>query len=295
MRDDASRTARDSYEITQLAMTGRLNMIDVIHNTQEGIEGGTWIMMTSDTQGASGDDKAQTQPQLHHGEISQILSTISHELKNPLASLTLNAQMISRAIERGRNPRIESAQLLMQAVGQLDQIASELSDAVRAESDRFALALKPVDIAALARRAAAEAEAAYHRPITVEAPTRPLMAQADETRVRQVIGQTLINAVRYTPSERAITLWVGTDGERIRVETRDEGPGVAAHDMPYLFDAFYRGATDSQPHTAAGSGLGLGLYIARCIVQRHGGDIGVVSAAGKGCVIWFTLPRATRS
>lgn len=245
-------------------------------------------MMTEHMGGANG--AGETPTHLRDGELSQALSTISHELKNPLASLKLNAQMLSRAIERGKEPRIESARLLTQAVDQLNLIASELSDAVRAESDRFALALKPVDLTALVRRCAAEAEATYERAITLDLPDRPLLAQADDSSIRQVINQLLSNAARYTPKERAITLSARQVGGRIRVEARDEGPGIAARDLPYIFDAFYRGDAIPQPHAQAGGSLGLGLYIARHIIQRHGGKIGAESAPGNGGTIWFTLP-----
>lgn len=81
-------------------------------------------MMTGDTMGASGGDVERTPAPQQGCELSQVLSTISHEIKNPLASLRLNAQLISRAIKQGKPPRIESAQLLEQAVSQLDDIAS---------------------------------------------------------------------------------------------------------------------------------------------------------------------------
>ncbi len=250
-------------------------------------------MMTGDTAGSSGADAEQTPAHQREGELSQILSAISHEIKNPLASLKLNAQMLTRAIERGKPPRIESARLLTQAVDQLDHIASELSDAVRAESDRFELALNPVDLAALARRAGADAEATYQRPIALTAPVTPLLAQADEARVRLVMAYLLANAVKYTPKDRAIALAVRQVGARVRVEARDQGAGIAEHDLPYIFDAFYQGAAAPQPEAPESASLGLGLYIARCIIRRHGGEMGAESAPGRGATIWFSLQQVT--
>lgn len=252
-------------------------------------------MMTGDTSGASAGNVEQTPAHLRDSELSHILSAISHEIKNPLASLKLNAQMLTRAIERGRQPRIESAHLLTQAVDQLDHIASELSDAVRAESDRFALALRPVDLVAFACRAVAEAEATYQRPITLAAPATPLVAQADEARIRLAMRYLLANAAKYTPKDRDITLAVRVVGSRARVEARDQGPGIAESDLPYIFDAFYQGAATPQPEAPEGTGLGLGLYIARCIVRRHGGEVGAESAPGQGATIWFALPLVKHS
>lgn len=264
-------------------------------------------MMTGDTAERGGAHEAQTPPGLPDGQTSQssqtselsqmghMLSTISHEIKNPLASLKLNAQMVTRAIERGRAPRLESAALLTQAVDQLDQIASELSDTVRIDSGRLGMTLKCIDLAPLIQRAAQEAEATYQHAITAEIAGAPLLAQADESRIRQAITYLLVNAVKYTPAQGGITLAARRAGGRIRVEARDQGPGIAAHDLPYLFEPFYRGATVPQPHAVEGAGLGLGLYIAQRIIQRHGGAMGAQSAPGAGATIWFTLPRATCS
>jgi signal transduction histidine kinase len=252
-------------------------------------------MMAGEMADVSGEHEAPTPPRQRDGELSQILSAISHEIKNPLASLKLNAQMVARAIERGQTPRIESADLLTRAVNQLDQLASALSDAVRVDSDRLALTLKPLDMVALVRHAAAEAETTYQRPIATELPATPLLAQADVSRIHQVIAYLLANAVKYTPAQRSITLAARRAGGRIRVETRDTGPGIAPRDLSRIFDAFYRGATTSQPHTNEGAGLGLGLYIARRIVERHGGEMGAESAPGQGATIWFTLPHAPRN
>ena len=261
-------------------------------------------MMTEETANRRDGDKAQKQshqngPYDAHPDLSQILSVISHEIKNPLASLTLNGQMIARAIERGQAPRGESARLLRGALEQLNQLASELSDVGRFDGAQPALTLQPTDLVALAREAAAEAETTYQRPIGADLPDEPLLAQADVGAIWQVMRYLLDNAARFTPAGGAITLAVSRSGEQARIEARDEGPGVAPADRARVFDAFYRGATPAQPHTRLGAGLGLGLYIARRIVQWHGGEIGADAApeseTGTGSVIWFTLPLAEPS
>ena len=228
-------------------------------------------------------------------DLNRILSAISHEIKNPLASLKLNAQMVARAIERDRMPRAESAALLTQAVNQLDHIASELSDAVRADSGSLTLTLKPVNMVALIQRIAAESTARYGRPIMTDLPTGQLLAQADESRISQALGYVLANAVTYTPAQNAITLTARREKGRIRVEARDQGPGIDARDLPYLFEPFYRGQTPPQPHMDDGPGLGLGLYIAQRIVERHGGAMGAKPAPDQGAIIWLTLPQAAWS
>lgn len=244
---------------------------------------------------AAGQAGAAGQASQQMDQLNRALSTIAHEIKNPLASLKLNAQMVARAIERGRTPRVESAALLSQAVNQLDHIASELSDAVRADSDHLALTLKPVNVVTLLQRVAAEATTSYGRPIATDLPTGQLLAQADESRITQALGYVVANAVKYTPAQDAITLSARREKGRIRVETRDHGPGFAAHDLPYLFEPFYRGQTPPQPQADDGADLGLGLYIAQRIIERHGGVMGAKPAPDQGAIVWFTLPQASCS
>ena len=253
-------------------------------------------MMMNDAPGTHREGEEQAATAARESALSQALSVIVHEIRNPLTSLTLNAQMIARAIERGQAPHSESARLLTQAISQLDQITNELSEAVRAESERFALTLRPVDLVALARRVASDAELLYQRPITLDLPTTPLLARADAARIQVALAHLLANADAYTPPERAITLSVRRAARRsIRIEVRDEGPGIAAHDLPCIFDAFYHGSPRPQRSGHPGADLGLGLYIARAIMQRHGGEIGVESAVGQGATLWCTLPQLIRN
>ncbi|MFI5278124.1 MAG: sensor histidine kinase [Ktedonobacterales bacterium] len=249
------------------------------------------MVMEHATEGAEPSAAGTPQPD----PLNQALSAISHEIKNPLASLKLNAQMISRAIERGQPPRAASAALLSQAVDQLDQIASALSEMARAESGRLTLALRCVDVGALLQRVTSEAAEAHHQRIVVELPQQrqaPLLTQADPGRIEQALVYLLANALNYSPDQAPITLAARRVGHHLRVEARDQGPGIEPQDRARIFEPFYRGATLPQRHT--GAGLGLSLAIARRIIALHGGEIGAESPAdsrsGHGAVVWFTLP-----
>jgi len=251
-------------------------------------------MMTEHAAEGGSPASEASQPQM--AQMSQALSAISHEIKNPLASLKLNAQMIARAIEHGRAPRAESAALLTQAVDQLNQIASALSDMARAESGRMTLTMRCVDVGALLQRVVAESvDEAHDQRISAELPPQrsaPLLAQADPARLQQVIAALLSNALKYSPAQATITLAARRVGHRLRVEARDQGPGIEPQDRSHIFEPFYRGAT--LPQRPGGSELGLGLAIARRIVELHGGQMGVdapTSQAGDhGAIVWFTLP-----
>lgn len=244
---------------------------------------------------ANGGDEERTPPGQDGCDLGLVLSSISHEIRNPLASLKLNAQMIARAIAQGRAPREESGRLLLRAVEQLDQIAATLSETAYIESDRLTLTVRPLDVVALARASAAEAEATWSRPITLEAPGKPITALGDAARVSEIIARLLANAATHTPAERTITLAVRQTQGWARVEARDDGAGIAPRDLPHIFEPFYRGASAPAPGAPAAVGLGLGLTIARGLVQRQGGEIGVDAPPGQGATVWFTLPLAPRN
>lgn len=232
------------------------------------------------------------------------LSVITHDIKNPLASLKLNAQMLARFIERGKMPSETSAQLLAQAVDRLDDIMSEIGALVRAEAVRPAPKLERVDLAPLLSALAAEARERFQRPVTVRAQATP-PAMADVEGLRDALWRALTNAATYTPVEASITLTLRQVGARARIETRDAGPGFAEVDLERLFVPFYHGA--SRAYTGQPVGLGLGLAVARALIRRQGGEMGVdapptpdmVDAADtspeespRGAVVWITLPLA---
>lgn len=244
---------------------------------------------------ANGGDEERTPPGQDGCDLGLVLSSISHEIRNPLASLKLNAQMMARATAQGRAPREELGRLLLRAVEQLDQIAATLSETAYIASDRLTLTVRPLDVVALARASATEAEATWSRPIALEAPGKPITALGDATRVSEIIARLLANAIAHTPAGRAITLAVRQTRGRAHIEARDEGAGIAPGDLPHIFEPFYRGASASIHGAPAPVGLGLGLTIARGLVWRQGGEIGVDSQPGQGATVWFTLPLAPRN
>jgi signal transduction histidine kinase len=122
--------------------------------------------------------------------------------------------------------------------------------------------------------------------VTVEPPPGPLAVSIDETRIHQVVLNLLENAARYSPDGAPIDVAVSSPHPAaVRVTVRDRGPGIAAAEQQRIFERFVRGAA-----AEGKGGLGIGLYLCRTIIERHGGAIGVDSTVGDGAAFWIDLP-----
>jgi len=115
-----------------------------------------------------------------------------------------------------------------------------------------------------------------------------VMVLADEDRVVQVLVNLLTNASKYGPAGQTIQVSSRRLGDFVRVQVQDQGPGIAPEARSHLFERFYRAKRGRKEAT----GLGLGLALAKAIVEAHGGQIGVESEPGHGAIFWFTLPEA---
>jgi signal transduction histidine kinase len=124
-------------------------------------------------------------------------------------------------------------------------------------------------------------------------PPKPLLIEADDQRVGQVVANFLSNALKYSPSDQQVTLRLSAEGTAARIEVKDRGPGIPAAELDRLWERFHR-VEGIQAHHGSKS-LGLGLYICRAIVEGYGGQVGVKSTVGVGSTFWCTLPLATAS
>jgi signal transduction histidine kinase len=128
--------------------------------------------------------------------------------------------------------------------------------------------------------------------MSVAAPTSPVVVTVDASRIRQLVLNLLTNAVKYTPSGGRVTLWVEQEDGAVKLGVSDTGIGIAAGDLPHIFDRFWR-ADSARTRTSERPGVGLGLAICKWIAEAHGGTIEVQSRSGRGTTFTVTLPATS--
>lgn len=220
----------------------------------------------------------------------EFLTVAAHELKTPVTSLQVAAQLILRQLDRATPPdqdRIRlTLRLIVQQAEKLTRLVNQLLDISQIEAGRLELRRVPTDLPSLVREvvSAWETQTSTHT-ITVDAPLA-LRASLDPLRIEQVLINLLDNAVRYSPEGGAVNLGVSApEPGRVKLSVADDGPGIAPEHRPHIFDRFYQ----ADPGSYRG-GLGLGLYISRQIVEQHGGRLSAEFPAAGGTRFVIELP-----
>ena len=217
------------------------------------------------------------------------MQVASHELQGPVASFRLGVELLARELARGSRDRVdERLRVLMRQAERLGRISSALLDVTRITAGRLTLMRHEVDLAALAREVVArhedEAQAAGAQ-VAVDA-AAPVPCQADPDRVEQIVANLLSNALKYGRGAPVHVRVRAEDGYAV-LEVQDGGIGIPPEQQARIFGRFERAV----PPRSYG-GLGLGLWIVRSLVEAHGGQITVRSAAGEGSTFTVRLPLA---
>ncbi len=220
---------------------------------------------------------------------NDLVATVAHEFRTPLTSLRM---AIHLCLEEAVGPLLpKQADLLFAAredCERLQGIVDDLLDLSRIQSGRIEVHARPVEARALIEDAI-DQHRVQARDKGVElglgAPLFDRVVLADPERLGLVLTNLVTNAIRHTPAGGSVQLRSAPHDGMIRFEVVDTGEGIDPKWFPTLFDRFFR-----VPGSKPGSGVGLGLYICKEIVEAHGGQIGVSSEPGHGSVFWFTLP-----
>jgi signal transduction histidine kinase len=218
----------------------------------------------------------------------EFISTISHELRTPLGFIKGYVTTLLREdAEWEPEKQDEFLEIIDEEADRLRGLIDNLLDSSRLESGILSMTLESTNLAPLIRDAVQRVQAVNKELIvTIRLADDMPIVKVDSTRIAQVLDNLLSNANKYA-GDTKIEISASREGEMVRVEVRDWGPGIEAQHLPLLFERFYRVPGLSRKVR----GTGLGLYICRKIIEAHGGDIGVMSEVGKGTCFYFTLPK----
>jgi len=217
----------------------------------------------------------------------EIVGVVSHDLRNPVAAV----KMLSKAVINSAHDDPEGARenlfLISEAAEQMDALIRDLLDLTRIDVGTLQLAPEPIDPAELLTEALRTLRPLVeHRQIDLEVDVGSGLprVRADAERIQQVLSNLVGNAIKFTPAGGTITVTAQADGDDVVFSVADTGRGIAEDQLPKVFDRYWQSTrTDRQ-------GAGLGLAIAKGIIEGHGGEMRVESELGKGTRVEFSLP-----
>ena len=221
----------------------------------------------------------------------QLIATVSHELKNPLAAISGYLEMLESAPELGTRSRA-AVDAMTRGTSRLGRVVDDLLLLSKVGDPSHAIIPAPVDLVPLVAEVVdligvqARAKGVV---ISTDVPGGAVMACGDAWEIDRVVTNLLSNAVKYTGPGRPVGIRLWSDGDGVHVAVRDEGLGISPTDQEHLFDEFFR---STNPAAVREPGTGLGLAIVKRIVDRHDGRIALESELGRGSVFTVTLPAA---
>jgi len=218
------------------------------------------------------------------------IANASHQLRTPITSLKGFLELLVKDLVPDPAVRTEFIARAYEDTKRLGVLVNDLLDGFRWESGFFQMTLENTDLCGLLQstlEAVKGLAQSKNISLTLEVPQNPLMVKADPHLLEQVLANLLSNAIKFSKEDRPILLEAKGEEDHVTVRVVDQGPGISAEDQGRLFEKFYQGNTAAK---RAGVGSGLGIYIAKKIVEAHGGQIYVESEIGKGTTFSFTIP-----
>jgi two-component system, OmpR family, sensor kinase len=226
------------------------------------------------------------------GALRRFTADASHELKTPLAVLRADVERAMMTVNQ--TERMVALEESLQEVRRMTDLVESLLTLARADEGRFDIHREPVELQPLVQEVFETAlilgEA---QGVTVNLPfTADVVVLADRTRLRQLFLNLVTNAIKYTPAGGKVELGVGRHPDNVTFAVRDTGIGIAAADVPHIFERFWR-ADRVRSRMSERGGFGLGLAISQWIAQAHGGTLTASSRLGRGSLFTVTLPLPT--
>jgi|DewCreStandDraft_2_1066082.scaffolds.fasta_scaffold02071_16 signal transduction histidine kinase len=222
---------------------------------------------------------------------ADLYAMVTHDLRHPLHIIqTATQALLNPKLPLTEESRRDLIQMIAESVGSLIKQLDDFLEYTKIDAGFLKLQPTEMDLAAVCRNAVGRAEVlAQNKKQTIELnlPADLPPVYADARRVEQVLANLLSNAIKYTPEGGRITVAAMADGSHARVTVTDTGMGIAAEDLPLLFQRYRRGSGEK---IARIKGTGLGLLIVKQIVEAHGGTVWAESQEGQGSTFGFTLP-----
>lgn len=218
---------------------------------------------------------------------SAILDSVTHEFRTPLTSIKASVTTLLSENKLDSSQQLELLTVIDEESDRLNHLVGEATEMARLEANEFELHREPHSVRAAIDLALEQAKQTLaNRSVTVKVPDNLQPVSFDLERITDVLRQLLENAAKYSASP----IYVSAEAKNrdLVVSVADQGPGIDDFEQSLVFDKFYRGKTERYRV----QGTGMGLAIAKTIIEAHGGSIGVVSQLGHGSVFYFTLPFA---
>jgi two-component system CheB/CheR fusion protein len=225
----------------------------------------------------------------------RFLAMLSHELRNPLNAVSAASALLSNARVH-ETSRLEAARVIQRQVGMINHLLADLLDVARIAENRINLKFEPLDLRSLRGTVEEIVQSELDRHgcgLQFEMPDQPLTVDGDRTRLIQIQVNLIHNAAKYSGSTQPIRVVLQRDRDRIHLAVIDQGKGIPPEQLENIFEPFAQ--LDTSP-TQTNGGLGLGLSLAKSLVQMHGGTIVAESEGeGTGCTFHVWLPANTSS
>jgi two-component system CheB/CheR fusion protein len=223
----------------------------------------------------------------------EFFAVMSHELKHPLNLIQLNAELLRRLpVTKSVAPAAKAVNTICDAVNSQARIIDDLLDVARVRTGKLKLQAVTVDLVSVLRDIHTVVLNEQHETtVELQVPSQPLMVHADPTRLEQIIWNLVNNALKFTPPTGRVQLIASQDGDKVRLDVKDNGTGIAPENLEHVFDLF--GQAEKQHVSHHREGLGIGLSLVRQLTEAQQGTVEVSSPGlGAGCTFSVCLPMA---
>ncbi|HEV2832171.1 MAG TPA: PAS domain-containing sensor histidine kinase [Hanamia sp.] len=220
-----------------------------------------------------------------------IIGFITHELRNPLSTLSLLNEIMKEAIQKNDTPLVNNLLIRFEnSIGRMNKIIAAFYETTKVSAGHFILELSQFNFGEMVREAVSTIAVLHPSFHIVVIGDENFGVVADRDRLIQVIVNYLSNAIKYSNGNREITLAISNDSDQVTVAVKDKGVGISKEHLPYVFKRFFR-----IQKTRNIEGIGLGLYLCKQIIRAHKGHVWAESEENKGSSFYFSIPLQPES